>query len=156
MHAVLINRHSIQESFSFSAWQRLHDLGLSEEGIEAKRLEFSRALLSELVDTSEFTAKLVELGIAVLKIKVVAERGWTEAPKPGHRLHQSIAMAGPAEGFAELERWLAEKISAPFRLLQHLEWHHANSPLVMDRWLEAVRANRPFATGAFSERGAQL
>lgn len=153
---MLINRHHIQESFSFAAWQRLHDLGLSEEGIEAKRLEFSRALLSELVDTSEFTDKLVELGIAVLKIKVVAERGWTEVAKPGHRLHQSIAMAGPAEGFAELERWLAEKINAPFRLLQHLEWHHANSPLVMDRWLEAVRASRPFATGAFSERGAQL
>lgn len=148
IHAVLINRHHIQESFSFAAWQRLHDLGLNEEGIEAKRIELYRTLVSEMVPDDEFRAKLVELGIAVLKVKITHNKGYA--------MHQSVAMAGPAEAFEELDRWWRDQTGRGCPLYQHLEWHHANSPLVKDRWLEAVANGRPFATGAFSERGARL
>ena len=145
---MLIQRHNIFESFSFSAWQRLQDLGLSEDGIEAKRIELHTYLISELVDAEEFMAKLVELGIVILKISIVDIKGYNRK--------QSTAMAGPAEAFAELISWWNGQTGGPLYLYQHLEWHHANSPLVKDRWEQAVANGSPFAIGAFSEMGSKL
>lgn len=145
---MLINRHNISESFSFAAWQRLHDLGLSEDGIEAKRIELHTYLISELVDAEEFMAKLVELGIVILKISIVDIKGYNRK--------QSTAMAGPAEAFGELISWWKGQTGGPLHLYQHLEWHHANSPLVMDRWEQAVANSSPFAIGAFSEPNSKL
>lgn len=146
--AVLINRNTILEAFSFASWQRLHDLGLNEEGIEAKRIELHHKLLSDMVDPDEFTQLLVELGIAILKVKVTRNKGYAR--------HQQIAMAGPAEAFNQLDAWWEGQTGRGCPLYQHLEWHHANSPLVKDRWQEAVANRQPFAIGAFSEMGARL
>ena len=145
---MLIQRHNIFESFSFSAWQRLQDLGLSEDGIEAKRIELYRKLLSDVVSEAEFKSKLVELGLAIIKIKITSNKGYP--------LHQAVALAGPAEAFVELDGWWQEQTGRGCPLYQHLEWHHANSPLVKDRWEQAVANSSPFAIGAFSEMGSKL
>jgi hypothetical protein len=65
-------------------------------------------------------------------------------------------MAGPAEAFVELISWWKEQTGRDCPLYQHLEWHHANSPLVMDRWEQAVANSSPFAIGAFSEPNSKL
>lgn len=145
---MLIKRHSISESFSFAAWQRLQELGLGEEGIEAKRIELHRHLVSELFGEDAFCDKLIELGLAILKISITQI--------PGYNLKQSIALAGPAESFEEFKRWWKEETGTDCPLYQHLEWHHANSPLVKDRWETAIANRRFFAIGAFAEPGARL
>lgn len=148
MSVVLIKRHHITESFSFATWQRLQDLGLSEEGIEAKRIELHRHLISELVGEEAFTEKLIELGIAILKIQIVDIEGYSRK--------QSTAMAGPAQSFEELDKWWLEQTGRDCPLYTHLAPDHANSPLVRDRWETAVANGRYFAVGAFSEPGAKL
>ena len=148
MSAVLIKRHHIWESFSFSAWQRLQDLGLNEEGIEAKRIELYRKFLSDIVSEEAFKSKLVELGLAILKVKITSNKGYP--------LHQAVALAGPAGAFTELDSWWQEQTGRGCPLYQHLEWHHANSPLVKDRWEQAVANGSPFTIGAFSEMGSKL
>lgn len=148
MNAVLINRHNISESFSFATWQRLQELGLSEEGIEAKRIELHSDLISELIDEEEFKQKLVELGIVILKVQIVHIEGYNRK--------QSTAMAGPAQSFDELDEWWLAKTGRDCPLYTHLASHHANSPLVRDRWEKAVVNNSPFAIGALSEIGSKL
>lgn len=145
---MLINRHHITESFSFATWQRLQDLGLGEEGIESKRIELHQHLVSELFGEDAFCDKLVELGIAILKVSITEIEGYNRK--------QSIALAGPAQAFEEFKRWWKEEIGADCPLYQHLEWHHANSPLVKDRWETAIANSRFFAVGAFAEPGAKL
>lgn len=145
---VLREATAIVETFSFSAWQRLQELGLAEAGIEAKRIELHTHLISDIIDVEGFTTKLVELGIVILKISIVDIEGYNRK--------QSIAMAGPAEAFDELGRWLKSQTKAPLQLYQHLEWHHANSPLVMDRWKQAIANSSPFSVGAFSEPYSKL
>ena len=145
---MLINRANISEAFSFGAWQRLQDLGLSEEGIVAKRIELHRTLLSQIVDPEEFKRVLVELGLAVLIVKVSRNKGYP--------LHQSIAMAGPEPAFEVLREWWQEQTGRDCPLFQHLEPHHANSSLVRDRWESAVMARHPFSSGALREHGAEL
>ena len=64
---MLIKRHNIWESFSFSTWQRLYDLGLNEEGITTKRIDLHGRLLSGLVDEDlfkEMTETLISTGLA--------------------------------------------------------------------------------------------
>lgn len=163
---VLREATAIVETFSFSAWQRLQELGLAESGIEAKRIELHTHLISDLIDSEEFTTKLVELGIVILKISIVDIEGYNRKPSiamavynynpNGYNRKQSIAMAGPAEAFDELSRWLKSQTKAPLQLYQHLEWHHANSPLVMDRWKQAIANSSPFSIGAFSEPYSKL
>ena len=92
-NAVLIKRHTISESFSFSTWQRLYDLGLNEEGITTKRIDLHGRLLSKTVDEDLFKEKLVELGLVVLVVKVFRSR-----TQP---ISQTIAIAGPEEAFGE-------------------------------------------------------
>lgn len=136
------------ETFSFPAWQRLQELGLADAGIEAKRIELATHLISDIIDAERFTAKLVELGIVILKISIVDIEG--------HARKQSTAMAGPAKAFSELGRWWKGQTKVPLRLYQHLEWHHANSPVVMDRWKQAIANRSPVAIGAFSETYSKL
>ena len=145
---MLINRHNIWEAFSFGAWQRLQDLGLSEDGIVAKRIEFHRKLISQVVDPEEFKDLLVELGLAIIKVKVTRNKGYA--------MHQSVAIAGPEEAFSELNRWWHEQTGRDCPLYLHLEPHHANSPLVRDRWERAVSSGTPFTVGALSDHDAEL
>ena len=145
---MLINRHNIWEAFSFGAWQRLQDLGLSEEGIVAKRIELYRKLVSQAVDPEEFKRVLVELGLAIIKVKVTRNKGYA--------MHQSVAIAGPEEAFSELNRWWNGQTGRDCPLFQHLEPHHANSPLVRDRWERAVSSGTPFTVGALSDHDAEL
>jgi len=146
--AVLINRPTIHEAFDFAAWQRLRELGLGEEGIAAKRIELYRKILTELVDKEAFLKKLVELGLVILKVKITNNKGYS--------LHQSVVLAGPPAAYTELDRWWKEQTGEACPLFQHLEWHHANSPLVLDRWEEGVAHGTPFVIGTFSERDSRL
>lgn len=148
MNAVQINRANISEAFSFGAWQRLQDLGLSEEGIVAKRIELYRKLVSQVVDPEEFKRVLVELGLAIIKVNVTRNKGYA--------MHQSVAIAGPEEAFEELDRWWHSQTGRDCPLYLHLEPHHANSPLVRDRWERAVSSGTPFTVGALSDHAAKL
>lgn len=145
---VLKESTALVETFSLPAWQRLQELGLAETGIEAKRIELHTHLISDIIDVEGFTAKLVELGIVILKISIVDIEGYARK--------QSIAMAGPAEAFSELGRWWKGQTRVSLRIYQHLEWHHANSQLVMDRWRLAIANRSPFSVGAFSEPYSKL
>jgi hypothetical protein len=145
---VQINRANISEAFSFGAWQRLQDLGLSEEGIVAKRIELYRKLVSQVVDPEEFKRVLVELGLAIIKVNVTRNKGYA--------MHQSVAIAGPEEAFEELDRWWHSQTGRDCPLYLHLEPHHANSPLVRDRWERAVSSGTPFTVGALSDHAAKL
>ena len=145
---MLINKPNISEAFSFSAWQRLQELGLNEEGIVAKRIELYRKLVSHLVDPEEFKRVLVELGLAIIKVKVTRNKGYA--------MHQSVAIAGPEEAFEELNRWWNDQTGRDCPLYLHLEPHHANSPLVRDRWEMAVSSGIPFTIGALSDHDAEL
>ncbi len=145
---MLINRADISEAFSFGAWQRLQELGLSEEGIVAKRIELHRKLVSHLVDLEEFKQVLVELGLAIIKVKVTRNKGYA--------MHQSVAIAGPEEAFEELNIWWNGQIGRDCPLYLHLDPHHANSPLVRDRWERAVSSGTPFTVGALSDHDAEL
>jgi hypothetical protein len=148
VNAVQINRANISEAFSFGAWQRLQDLGLSEEGIVAKRIELYRKLVSQVVDPEEFKRVLVELGLAIIKVNVTRNKGYA--------MHQSVAIAGPEEAFEELDRWWHSQTGRDCPLYLHLEPHHANSPLVRDRWERAVSSGTPFTVGALSDHAAKL
>ncbi len=145
---MLINRANISEAFSFGAWQRLQELGLSEEGIVAKRIELYRKRVSQVVDPEEFKNQLVELGLAIIKVKVTRNKGYA--------MHQSVAIAGPEEAFEELNRWWNGQTGRDCPLYLHLDPHHANSPLVRDRWERAVSNGTPFTVGALSDHDAEL
>lgn len=147
---MLVQRHNISESFSFLAWQRLQDLGLGEAGIEAKRIELVHHRVSELVDPEKFKAKLVELGIVILKVS--NHTGTRHNPVN----RNTVVLVGPPEAFDELITWWQAETGLSFHLYPDLERRHANSPLVKDRWERAVADGSPVALGAFSERDAKL
>ena len=146
--AVLIKRHTILEAFSFEAWQRLHDLGLNDGGISTKRIDLRGGLLSRLVDEDLFKAKLVELGLVVLVVKVFRSK-----TQP---ISQTVAIAGPEEAFSELDSWWQEQTGRGCPINNYLVSSMSNGFLVKDRWSQAVADGRAIATGAFNELGARL
>ena len=146
--AVLIKRHTILEAFSFEAWQRLHELGLNDEGISTKRIDLRGGLLSRLVDEDLFKAKLVELGLVVLVVKVFRSK-----TQP---ISQTVAIAGPEEAFSELDSWWQEQTGRGCPIYNYLDSYMSNGFLVKDRWSQAVADGRAIATGAFNELGARL
>ena len=148
MGAVQINRHTIWEAFSFETWQRLHDLGLNEAGITTKRIDLRGGLLSRLVDEDLFKAKLVELGLVVLVVKVFRSK-----TQP---VIQTVAIAGPKEAFADLTGWWQEQTGRACPIHNYLDHSMSNGFLVKDRWSQAVADSRAIATGAFNELGAML
>ena len=148
MSAVQINRHTIWEAFSFETWQRLHDLGLNEAGITTKRIDLRGGLLSRLVDEDLFKAKLVELGLVVLVVKVF--RAKTQP------ISQTVAIAGPEEAFSELDSWWQEQTGRGCPIHNYLDHYMSNGFLVKDRWSQAVADGRAIANGAFNELGAML
>jgi hypothetical protein len=145
---VLINRHNIWESFSFSTWQRLYDLGLNEEGITTKRIDLHGRLLSGLVNEDLFKEKLVELGLVVLVVKVFRAR-----TQP---ISQTVAIAGPEEAFGELGIWWLEQTGRECPIHNYLDHYMSNGFLVKDRWSQAVADGRAIANGAFNELGSRL
>jgi hypothetical protein len=145
---VLIKRHTISESFSFSTWQRLYDLGLNEEGITTKRIDLHGKLLSALVDEDLFKEKLVELGLVVLVVKVFRSR-----TQP---VTQTVAIAGPEEAFGELSSWWLEQTGRECPIHNYLDHYMSNGFLVKDRWSQAVADGRALASGAFNELGSRL
>jgi len=144
----LIKRHTISESFSFSTWQRLYDLGLNEEGITTKRIDLHGKLLSALVDEDLFKEKLVELGLVVLVVKVFRSR-----TQP---VTQTVAIAGPEEAFGELSSWWLEQTGRECPIHNYLDHYMSNGFLVKDRWSQAVADGRALASGAFNELGSRL
>ena len=148
MNAVQINRANISEAFSFSTWQRLHDLGLSDEGITTKRIDLRGRLLSKIVDEDQFKEKLVELGLVVLVVKVFRSR-----TQP---VVQTVAIAGPDEAFTELNSWWQEQTGRDCPINNYLDQAMSNGFLVKDRWSQAVADGRALANGAFNELGSKL
>jgi hypothetical protein len=145
---VLIKRHTISESFSFSTWQRLQELGLGEGGITTKRIDLHGKLLSALVDEDLFKEKLVELGLVVLVVKVFRSR-----TQP---VTQTVAIAGPEEAFGELSSWWLEQTGRECPIHNYLDHYMSNGFLVKDRWSQAVADGRALASGAFNELGSRL
>jgi len=144
----LIKRHTISESFSFSTWQRLQELGLGEGGITTKRIDLHGKLLSALVDEDLFKEKLVELGLVVLVVKVFRSR-----TQP---VTQTVAIAGPEEAFGELSSWWLEQTGRECPIHNYLDHYMSNGFLVKDRWSQAVADGRALASGAFNELGSRL
>ena len=145
---MLIKRHTISESFSFSTWQRLQELGLGEGGITTKRIDLHGKLLSALVDEDLFKEKLVELGLVVLVVKVFRSR-----TQP---VTQTVAIAGPEEAFGELSSWWQEQAGRGCPIHNYLDHYMSNGFLVKDRWSQAVADGRALASGAFNELGSRL
>ena len=145
---MLIKRHTISESFSFSTWQRLQELGLGEGGITTKRIDLHGKLLSALVDEDLFKEKLVELGLVVLVVKVFRSR-----TQP---VTQTVAIAGPEEAFGELSSWWLEQTGRECPIHNYLDHYMSNGFLVKDRWSQAVADGRAIANGAFNELGSRL
>ena len=145
---MLIKRHTISESFSFSTWQRLQELGLGEGGITTKRIDLHGKLLSALVDEDLFKEKLVELGLVVLVVKVFRSR-----TQP---VTQTVAIAGPEEAFGELSSWWLEQTGRECPIHNYLDHYMSNGFLVKDRWSQAVADGRALANGAFNELGSRL
>ena len=145
---MLIKRHTISESFSFSTWQRLQELGLGEGGITTKRIDLHGKLLSALVDEDLFKEKLVELGLVVLVVKVFRSR-----TQP---VTQTVAIAGPEEAFGELSSWWLEQTGRECPIHNYLDHYMSNGFLVKDRWSQAVADGRALASGAFNELGSRL
>jgi hypothetical protein len=145
---VLINRHNILESFSFSTWQRLYDLGLNEEGITTKRIDLHGRLLSTIVNEDQFKEKLVELGLVIVVVKIFRSR-----TQP---VVQTVAIAGPEEAFTELNLWWREQTGRDCPIHNYLDHAMSNGFLVKDRWSQAVADGRAFASGAFNETGSRL
>lgn len=148
MNAVQINRANISEAFSFSTWQRINSLGLSDEGIATNRIDLRGRLLSKIVDEDQFKEKLVELGLVVLVVKVFRSR-----TKP---VVQTVAIAGPDEAFTELNNWWREQTGRDCPMQNYLDQAMSNGFLVKDRWSQAVADGRAFASGAFNELGSKL
>ena len=148
MNAVQINRANISEAFSFSTWQRLHDLGLSDEGITTNRIDLRGRLLSKIVDEDQFKEKLVELGLVVLVVKVFRAR-----TQP---VVQTVAIAGPDEAFTELNNWWREQTGRDCPINNYLDQAMSNGFLVKDRWSQAVADGQAIASGAFNELGSKL
>ena len=144
----MIKRHTISESFSFSTWQRLQELGLGEGGITTKRIDLHGKLLSALVDEDLFKEKLVELGLVVLVVKVFRSR-----TQP---VTQTVAIAGPEEAFGELSSWWLEQTGRECPIHNYLDHYMSNGFLVKDRWSQAVADGRALASGAFNELGSRL
>ena len=145
---MLIKRHTISESFSFSTWQRLQELGLGEGGITTKRIDLHGKLLSALVDEDQFKEKLVELGLVVLVVKVFRSR---TSPTS-----QTVAIAGPEEAFGELGSWWLDQTGRECPIHNYLDHYMSNGFLVKDRWSQAVADGRALANGAFNELGSRL
>jgi hypothetical protein len=148
VNAVQINRANISEAFSFSTWQRLHDLGLSDEGITTNRIDLRGRLLSKIVDEDLFKQKLVELGLVVLVVKVFRAR-----TQP---VVQTVAIAGPDEAFTELNNWWREQTGRDCPINNYLDRAMSNGFLVKDRWSQAVADGQAIASGAFNELGSKL
>lgn len=148
MNAVLIKRHHIKESFSFATWQRIHDLGLSEEGITTKRIDLHGKLLSDLVSVDLFKEVLIKLGLVVLIVKVFRSR-----TQP---ISQTVAIAGPNEAFSVLNSWWLAQTGRDCPIHNYLDHYMSNGFLVKDRWSQAIADGSAIANGAFSELGSKL
>ena len=96
----------------------------------------------------ETKAKLIELGLVVLVVKVF--RAKTQP------ISQTVAIAGPEEAFSELDSWWQEQTGRGCPIHNYLVSSMSNGFLVKDRWSQAVADGRAIATGAFNELGARL
>ena len=100
------------------------------------------------MDEDLFKAKLVELGLVVLVVKVFRSR-----TQP---ITQTVAIAGPEEAFSELDIWWQEQTGRGCPIHNYLDHYMSNGFLVKDRWSQAVADGRAIANGAFNELGSRL